>query len=181
MREPLQDRAVPEGAKPAESSPPDWLADRAVLVIDVQPSFNPPDWLVDRCRAMAGRWPSIATVFHHDESQVPYSRQIGWQLPSRDDSLVRADHVVIKHGYGPSQAVLDRLADWRPGRVLVCGIEADACVLAAGFALFDAGLRPTLVGDAVAGSSRDPDARETLGLWQHHIGPVTALDRELDR
>jgi Amidases related to nicotinamidase len=58
--------------------------------------------------------------------------------------------------------------------VLVCGIQADTCVLAAGFALFDAGLSPTLIEDLVAGSSLDRSGRLGVDLWRHHFGQVVS-------
>jgi nicotinamidase-related amidase len=51
--------------------------------------------------------------------------------------------VFIKHGYAPSEATLSYLKSLKPDRVLVCGIQTETYVLAAGFALFDAGLHPT--------------------------------------
>ncbi|MEM1130407.1 MAG: isochorismatase family protein [Pseudomonadota bacterium] len=152
---------------------------QAVLVVDVQPSFDPPDWLVERCQKLASRHPSVATVFRHDETRVPFERQLGWRLEHDGASLVRADHVLIKYGYGPTAAVLERLRNLRADRVLVCGIQADACVLACGFALFDAGLRPALVADAVVGSSLDPAGTAVLDLWRHHLGAAVESYRDL--
>lgn len=57
-------------------------------------------------------------------------------------------------------------------RVLVCGLQADTCVLAAGFSLFDAGLRPTLIESLVVGSSIDPTGSLGIKLWKHHFGPT---------
>src|SRR5690606_22652474 len=47
------------------------------------------------------------------------------------------------------------------------------CVLAAGFALFDAGLMPTLVTDMTVGSSLDRPGKLGIELWQHHFRQVT--------
>ncbi|MGG2477835.1 hydrolase, partial [Rhizobium sp. BR5] len=57
-------------------------------------------------------------------------------------------------------------------RVLVCGIQADTCVLAAGFALFDAGLHPTLLPWLTVGSSLDRSGELGAKLWKHHFGAV---------
>lgn len=59
--------------------------------------------------------------------------------------LVPVDRVFIKHGYLPPKAAIDYLKGLAVDRVLVCGIQADTCCPAAGFMLFDAGLRPTLL------------------------------------
>jgi nicotinamidase-related amidase len=63
---------------------------------------------------------------------------------------------------------------WAPpaADVYVCGIQADTCVLAAGFALFDAGMRPTLLTDLVVGPSLNPTGALGIRLWRHHFGRV---------
>ena len=118
---------------------------QVLLIIDVQPSFNPPQSLVDGIASLIGRMPSVASVERHDESVTPFQRQLGWQPAAHDQSLVAADRIFIKHGYAPTAEMLDYLRQLNPERVLVCGIQTDTCVLAAGFALFDAGLQPTKI------------------------------------
>lgn len=73
----------------------------AVLIVDVQESFGPPPWLVERAQRLADAFPSVATVERHDEQAVPFLEQLGWAPGKRDDSLVRADQVFVKHGYRP--------------------------------------------------------------------------------
>ncbi len=142
---------------------------QALLIIDVQPCFNPPPWLVEGINRLLGRMPSVATVERHDESRTPFARQLGWQPAADDQSLVAADKVFIKHGYGPTTEILDYLKSLNPQRVLVCGIQTDTCVLAAGFALFDAGLQPTLLTDLTVGSSLDRSGGLGIQLWRHHF------------
>jgi nicotinamidase-related amidase len=64
-------------------------------------------------------------------------------------------------------------------RVLVCGMQADTCVLAAGFALFDAGLHPTLLKWLTVGSSVDRSGDLGARLWRHHFGSVLATPDQL--
>ncbi|MCO7614287.1 cysteine hydrolase family protein [Pseudomonas chlororaphis] len=142
---------------------------QTLLIIDVQPCFNPPAWLVEGINRLLGRMPSVATVERHDESRTPFARQLGWQPAADDQSLVVADKVFIKHGYGPTTEILDYLKSLNPQRVLVCGIQTDTCVLAAGFALFDAGLQPTLLTDLTVGSSLDRSGGLGIELWRHHF------------
>ncbi|WP_170576007.1 cysteine hydrolase family protein [Ruegeria atlantica] len=152
---------------------------QAVLVVDVQPCFDPPSWLVERSRLLAAKFPSIATVIRHDEAKVPFFRQLGWKPRSIDDSLVQADKIVLKYGYGLPSDVIEQFQIWNVDRVLVCGIQADTCVLAAGFALFDAGLQPTIVADTVVGSSLDRSGKLGVDLWRHHFGQVVNNHLEL--
>ncbi|MGY4818327.1 cysteine hydrolase family protein [Pseudomonas chlororaphis subsp. piscium] len=146
---------------------------QVLLIIDVQPSFNPPDWLVNGINALLGQLPSVATVERHDESQTPFARQLGWQPAADDESLVAADRIFIKHGYAPTPETIAHLCSLAPERVLVCGIQTDTCVLAAGFALFDAGLQPTLITDLTVGSSLDRSGQLGVQLWQHHFKHLT--------
>ncbi|MNT18936.1 Isochorismatase family protein [compost metagenome] len=81
--------------------------------------------------------------------------------------------VHVKHGYAPTPETIAHLKSLHPERVLVCGIQTDTCVLAAGFALFDAGLTPTLISDLTVGSSLDRSGELGARLWRHHFGPVT--------
>jgi nicotinamidase-related amidase len=144
----------------------------ALMIIDVQPSFSPPAWLVTGISALVGTMPSIATVERHDEERTPFQRQLGWAPGASDDSLVPADRIFVKHGYLPPPEALEHLVALRPSRVLVCGVQADTCVLAAGFALFDAGLHPTLLADLVVGSSIDRSGDVGAKLWRHHFKHV---------
>ncbi|MFJ1340612.1 cysteine hydrolase family protein [Pseudomonas caricapapayae] len=146
---------------------------QVLLIIDVQPSFNPPQWLIDGINSLLGRMPSVATVERHDESRTPFQRQLGWQPAKDDHSLIAADQVFVKYGYSPSPETIAHLKQLNPERVLVCGIQTDTCVLAAGFALFDAGLTPTLITDLTVGSSLDRSGELGARLWTHHFGHTT--------
>ena len=150
---------------------------QVLLIIDVQPSFNPPAWLVDGITALLGRLPSVATVERHDESVTPFARQLGWQPAPDDDSLIAADRIFIKHGYAPTPETIAYLKSLEPERVLVCGIQTDTCGLAAGFALFDAGLQPTLIKDLTVGSSLDRSGQLGVDVWRHHFGKVVGRDQ----
>ena len=146
---------------------------QALLVIDLQPCFAPPDWLLAGVSRLLPRMPSVALVERHDERVTPFERQIGWAPPPDEESLVAADRVIVKHGYTPPPPAIEHLRGLGVDRVLVCGIQADTCVLAAGFSLFDAGLHPTLLEDLVVGSSLDRTGNLGARLWRHHFGAVT--------
>ena len=144
----------------------------ALLVIDVQPSFAVPEPIIAGIRALSRRLHTVATVERHDEAVTPFERQLGWKPAPDDDSLVPADRLFIKHGYLPPAALIDHLRSRAVERVLVCGIQADTCCLAAGFMLFDAGLHPTLLKWLSVGSSLDRSADLGARLWRHHFGSV---------
>ncbi|MCU1721500.1 isochorismatase family protein [Pseudomonas sp. 5P_5.1_Bac1] len=145
---------------------------QVLLIVDIQSTFSPPEWLVDRARWLSARLPAIASVELHDEQVTPFQRQLGWHPAAEDECLVEVDRVFVKHGYGQSAEALEYIKQLGVERVLVCGMQTETCVLAAGFALFDAGLSPTLVTDLTVGSSLDRSGRLGIELWTHHFREV---------
>ena len=152
---------------------------QALLIIDVQPSFAPPDGLVRDLRALAPTLPSVSTVERHDEAMTPFERQLGWKPGASDNGLVPTDKVFIKHGYLPPVELVAYLRTLEVERVLVCGVQAETCVLAAGFMLFDAGLSPTLLPWLTVGSSLDRTGELGARLWRHHFGATLSGPDEI--
>ncbi len=152
---------------------------QVLYIVDVQPSFSPPAQLVADIAELARSMPSVASVERHDETITPFERQLGWKPGKADDSLVAADRIFIKYGYAPPKEAVDYLRSLKPDRVLVCGIQADTCVLAAGFVFFDAGLQPTLIPWLTVGSSLDRSGALGARLWKHHFGAVLDGPEEL--
>ncbi|HEY4087399.1 MAG TPA: cysteine hydrolase family protein [Bryobacteraceae bacterium] len=153
---------------------------QALLVVDVQPSFPIPAEILEGIRSLSARLPSVATVERHDESVTPFEQQLGWKPGKVDESLVAVDRVFVKYGYLPPQEAIEYLRTLQVDRVLVCGTQADTCVLAAGFALFDAGLRPTLLRWLTVGSSLDRSGELGARLWKHHFGKVLEHPGQLE-
>jgi nicotinamidase-related amidase len=145
---------------------------QALLIVDVQPSFPVSMEVLHGILELNALLPSVATVERHDESITPFEAQLGWKPSDADESLIPADRVFIKYGYLPPSAAIEYLRQLRMDRILVCGVQADTCVLAAGFALFDAGLHPTLLKWLTVGSSLDRSGNLGARLWAHHFGRV---------
>jgi nicotinamidase-related amidase len=145
---------------------------QALFVVDVQPSFPVPAEILEGIRALSGRLPAVATVERHDESVTPFEQQLGWKPGKSDESLVAVDRVFVKYGYLPPPEAIEYVRKLGVERILVCGTQADTCVLAAGFALFDAGLHPALLKWLTVGSSLDRSGDLGARLWKHHFGTV---------
>jgi nicotinamidase-related amidase len=152
---------------------------QTLLIVDVQPSFPIPLKVLRGIEELSVILPSVATVERHDESVTPFEGQLGWKPGNADESLIPANRVFIKHGYLPPAAAIEYLRGLRMDRILVCGTQADTCVLAAGFALFDAGLHPTLLRWLTVGSSLDRSGDLGERLWKHHFGNVLAHPNQL--
>lgn len=153
---------------------------QALLVIDVQPSFAMPSELVQKISDLSRKIYTVSTVERHDESVTPFERQLGWKPGVDDNPLIEGNRVFAKHGYLPPIEMIHHLKSLSIHRVLVCGIQADTCCLAAGFMLFDAGLHPTLLKWLSVGSSLDRSASLGADLWQHHFGSVLHSEDELN-
>jgi len=153
--------------------------EQVLLIVDVQSTFNPPEWLIDGIRFLSAKIPTVASIELHDEQVTPFQRQLGWHPAAEDENLIEADEVFIKHGYGQTAETIEFIKRLGVDRVLVCGIQTETCVLAAGFALFDAGLTPTLITDLTVGSSLDRSGRLGIDLWTHHFGQVTTASEVL--
>ena len=150
---------------------------QALLIVDVQPSFNPPKSLVDNINKIASTMHSIATVERHDEAITPFWEALGWKPAKADQPLITTHKVFVKHGYLPPPELVGYLNKFAVEQVLVCGLQADRCCLAAGFVLFDAGLRPTMLKWLTIGSSLDRSAGLGAQLWRHHFGQQSVVER----
>ncbi|MDH6269871.1 nicotinamidase-related amidase [Rhizobium sp. SG_E_25_P2] len=148
---------------------------QALLIVDVQPSFIPPAWQVKAIGDLAPGYLSVATVERHDETVTPFEAQLGWKPAPNDNPLINTDRVFVKHGYCPPAEMIAYFREEGVEQVLVCGIQAETCVLAAGFMLFDAGLRPTLLKWLCVGSSLDVSGELGAKLWSHHFGAASVL------
>ncbi|HEY5255109.1 MAG TPA: cysteine hydrolase family protein [Acidobacteriaceae bacterium] len=160
---------------PAATVPKD-----ALFVVDVQASFEMPAAIIEKIAALTKRYYTIATVERHDEAVTPFERQLGWRPGVADECMIPTDRVFIKHGYLPPAEAIQHLKERGFERVLVCGMQADTCCLAAGFMLFDAGLHPTLLKWLSVGSSLDVTTSLGARLWKHHFGSVLYDASELN-
>ena len=138
-----------------------------------------PEPVVAGIAALSRCFYTVATVERHDETVTPFERQLGWKPAADDRPLVPADRVFVKHGYLPPPALIEHFRTLAIERVLVCGVQAETCCLAAGFMLFDAGLQPTLLRWLSLGSSLDRSAALGAALWRHHFGSVLDGPEEL--
>ncbi|MCA3244331.1 MAG: hydrolase [Alphaproteobacteria bacterium] len=143
---------------------------RCMLALDIQTYYRPGPGMVAQINQLAASMPTCATLFTHDESITPLVR-FGRTPPMDTSVLVSTGAVIPKHGYGlPAQAV-EWLKRQSPDEVLVVGGHTDANLLAAGFALFDAGLKPACVPVLNFGNDWYMHT-VTTGIWEREIGKL---------
>src|SRR4051794_27613318 len=107
---------------------------QVLFVVDVQASFSPPATLINNISSLLPLMPSVATVERHDESRVPFRRQLNWAPRPDDRSLIAAVRAFTNAGCSPPPEVIDSLPALNPARVLGCCSQADTGVLPARFA-----------------------------------------------
>lgn len=152
---------------------------RYIVAVDVQPFFKPAPKLVERINDLATRMPAAATVFEHNEPKLPFHNILGKPGPKGENTLVKTERIYRRNGYILPRDLLVWLRESRPEEVIVCGGFNDERVLAAGFSLFEAGLRPVLVPELCY----DTDWYQhtvTMRLWEQSIGKVYESVIELD-
>ncbi|MBS0278522.1 MAG: hydrolase [Proteobacteria bacterium] len=150
-----------------------------LLIVDVQAAFRPRPDIVAGLAALAQRLSAAATIELHNENRTPFARQLGWKPAVEDHCMIEGVPVFVKHGYLPPDDLIAHIHAKSPARVLVGGVQADTCVMAAGFRLFDEGLHPTMLAPLCQGSSADPDGQIARRLWKHHFGAIIEKLNEL--
>lgn len=134
---------------------------RALLIVDVQQAFAPPPAFLHQLGTYAARFPCrVFTRFVNppgslfrrslgQRSCAPGTSDLDLLLPPRAGDLIL--NKIGRYGLSPHQ--LRRLRARRIRRVIVCGLDTDACVLAVMFSLFDAGIECHLKEDLCWSSS----------------------------
>lgn len=157
----------------------------ALLIVDPQPLFIGLDeHLVSLIRDRAYQHRAVyATRFINLPGSL-YRTALSWQEGSPEASDARLHpqiegiphlRVVTKTGYCPPEVLWSEMAAAGVKRVRICGWNLDACVLAAAFSAWDAGIQPVVLADLCSSSWDGPPGwRETvLQLLERQFGPVS--------
>lgn len=119
---------------------------------------------------------TIATQFTNPKDSL-YRSLLGWgelSGPPETDILppvlARADVKLEKTTYSAALGIAERLRNRVPRSVYVCGVDTDACVMAAAIGLFDLGLRPVVLADACASSGGLALHLSALEIMRRNLG-----------
>jgi nicotinamidase-related amidase len=156
------------------------MAGKCLLIVDVQRGFIN-QWTTHVPGAVEALQKDfervVVTRFFNPEGSF-YRRLIGWQRFAKDSDdfplafappvkapvIDKATYTCVKPEF------LETLAGWGMGRVYVCGIATDNCVLKCAVDLFEAGIEPVVLA-AACGSHGGPDCHKAgLMLLQRFIG-----------
>ena len=157
----------------------------ALLIVDPQPLFIGLDeHLVSLIRDLALKHQMVyATRFLNLPGSL-YRTALSWQDGSPEAVGARIHpqieeiphlRVVTKTGYCPPEALWSEMVAAGVERVHLCGWNLDACVLAAAFSAWDAGIQPVVLADLCSSSWEGPPGwRETvLQLIERQFGSVS--------
>jgi nicotinamidase-related amidase len=148
-----------------------------MIVVDVQNYFRPGPGMVTQINQLAATMPTVATLYTHNEDLVPLVK-MGKTPPSDSQVMVNAMAVFPKYGYTLPEQAVEWLRRQKTDEVIVAGGHTDANLLAAGFSLFDAGLRPVILPVLCFGNDWYMHT-VTTGIWEREIGKVYQSAAEL--
>ncbi len=170
--------------KAATHPKPEWLSD-TFLIVDPQPLFIGSDEaLIPQIRDQAHQYRVVyATRFINLPGSL-YRKALSWPegAPEAPDAQLHLQiaeipqlRVVTKTGYCPPEALWSEMAAAGIKQVHICGWNLDACVLAAAFSAWDAGIQPVVLADLCSSSWDGPPGwRETvLQLIDRQFGCVS--------
>jgi isochorismate hydrolase len=121
---------------------------------------------------------TIQTIFCNKKESL-WRSVLGWSdssvLVDPEDCLDTIP-IIRKRGYGISETgLLQRFKKNDIKRVILAGMDTDACVLAAAFNLWDVGIQPILYEPGSASSGGAGTHEMALVLWERQFGKQTVV------
>lgn len=150
---------------------------RCMIVVDMQNYYRPGPGMVAQVNQLAATMPTAATLFVHDENEVPLVK-FGRTPPNDGTILVSAMATFPKTGYGLPPQAIEWLKKQQAEEVLIAGGHTDANLLSAGFSVFNAGMRPAVLPVLCFGNDWYMHT-VTTGIWEREIGKVYQSAAEL--
>lgn len=160
---------------------------KALLIIDMQAGFMRQgcEDLVPKIARLAGFFPENA-IFQLRYRNYPgsaFARFLDWQecTDSQESALLPemekiGGHIYDHWGYLPPPELVQALKPL--AQVGICGVDTDACVMAACFALWDAEIRPWILADYCFSSGGKPLHQAALDLMRRQFGGNSILSGE---
>ena len=144
---------------------------KVILALDIQAGLKTPEVIVSNVNKLAMKVPTIATVLVSSSDEKRDLEWLDWTAPKEDASRIQTNYTFNHHGYSLPDVVLKTLKKNGVEEVLVTGAHTEAFLLAAGFALFDAGFKASMVAPLCL-SGQYHQHTVTMKIWESSIGPV---------
>ncbi|MFT7434205.1 MAG: nicotinamidase-related amidase [Alphaproteobacteria bacterium] len=144
---------------------------KVILALDIQAGLNTPEVIVSNVNKLATKVPTIATVLVSTPDEKRDLEWLDWTAPAEDASRIQTNYSFKHSGYGIPAIVIKTLLKNGVEEVLVTGAHTEAFLLAAGFDLFDAGFKASMVAPLCL-SGQYHQHTVTMKIWESSIGPV---------
>ena len=155
-----------------------------LLAVDLQAGFisGQTDWVPAAVRRFCDSHPvehRVFTRFLNPGGRGSFERVLGWAEMAGGPDVELASEVaglptmtVDKHAYSPflHTPLEGHLRSLGADEVMVCGVDTDACVLAAAVGLFDRGFRPVVLADLCASGGGRRLHADGLRILARQIG-----------
>ncbi len=160
----------------------------ALLVIDIQNGFmeHGSERVVGPVASLVRAWPPghLYYLKYRNHPGSLYERHLDWQdcMTAGQADLVPEIYVgnapVFEHfGYAPPPELLAALKKYKS--VGLCGVDTDACIMAAAFALWEAEIRPFVLEHYSASSGGPHFHAAALDLIRRQFGTGAILQGEI--
>lgn len=151
----------------------------ALLIIDIQNGFmsKGAESVIAPVVELVSAWPQehIYYLKYRNYPDSLFARHLDWQelMTSPEVDFVsgtyREGSPVFEHfGYKPPDDLIAALKQYKT--VGICGVDTDACVMAAVFTLWDADIRPVILEKYCASSGGAHFHEAALGLMLRQFG-----------
>lgn len=160
----------------------------ALLVIDVQYGFlkRGADAAVPLITELVESWPAEHLYYlrYRNFPGSSFTKHVDWHDCMTSDSanivkeVYREGCKIFEHyGYAPPPEAISSLKKYKT--VGLCGLDTDACVMAATFALWDAEIRPVVLAQYCASSGGPPLHEAALGLMMRQFGAAGVFKEKM--
>ena len=156
------------------------MSDCAFIVVDMQLAFlKKQAQFIDKVSGLVKTWPAEHTYWtrYKNHPGSLFERYLNWSdcmvapcsdlipAPWVDERNVR-DHF----GYGLTLEFMNELKSFGYKEAALCGVDTDACVMAAAFNLWDNDIRPIVMADYCASSGGKNLHEAALDLMYRQFG-----------
>lgn len=166
------------------------LRPKALVVVDIQQGFmqKGADRLVPEVRDLVRQF-EPNRVYYLRYRNVPgslFTKYLDWhEFLTRNhydivpDVLTAEPQIFDHYGYSPPPELIERLHADGIEEVGICGVDTDACVMAALFTLWDHNIRPIVLSAYCASSGGEHLHRAALDLMLRQFGSRSIVTGKL--
>jgi hypothetical protein len=151
MNPPQKQRKLAKTHQPTEET---------LIIIDLQRGFNPPRSLVEKIRRKSRQYKRVFQTRFIPTKGSLFKTKLNYHGPENTQlCLPNVGEIHTKTGYGLPKSLLEKIKG--SGSANLCGMEIDACILAAAFQLWDLGVAPN-TDPSLCGGKKNRQAAEKI-------------------